>query len=577
MSRKRSNRVASPKTPNTNNRMSSKKVEPIVLEPKTQGQANFIRTIVENDLTICNAIAGTGKAQPLDSHIFTPSGIVNMGDVYIGQEVCTPDGHTASVNGVFPQGVKDVYSVIFSDGSIVESCLEHLWKIKEGDKEKVLPLKEIMESFVSPMGRTKYKVDTAKPLYFNYQDIQIDPYVLGFLLGDGGLTSGVKFSSADQEIVDYIKGCMPVGLSVKQVSKYDYHISSSREISKNEILICLKDLNLHGKKSSEKHIPDNYLYNSVDIRLSLLQGLMDSDGSIEAKKGRHMEFSTASKKLKDGVQFLVESLGGTCKIAERVTSYTYKGVKKCGRLSYRLHIKMQHMCPFRLSRKADLWKPKSKYVPTRIIKKIQYSRSVETQCISLDSADKMYVTNHCVPTHNTTIAVGLACSYFLDDKVEKIILCRPLAQCGPGAGFLPGGIEAKALPFMHPMMDALDMFLGDSVHRYIAEKKLIISPLETLRGGNLHNSFIILDEMQNASYSQLKMLGTRIGKFSKAVFVGDMSQSDVDSFRFNNTADIQKNFFDRLKGQDGTIGFATLGPEDIIRSRLAKIIAINCP
>ena len=180
-------------------------------------------------------------------------------------------------------------------------------------------------------------------------------------------------------------------------------------------------------------------------------------------------------------------------------------------------------------------------------------------------------------TGKTTISVGMACSYFLDGKVEKIILCRPLAQCGPGAGFLPGTIETKSLPFMHPMMDALDMFLGDSVHRYISEKKIIISPLETLRGGNLHNSFIILDEMQNASYSQLKMLGPRIGKFSKAVFVGDMSQSDVDNFRFNNTADIQKNFFDRLKGQNGTIGFSTLGPEDIIRSRLAKIIAINCP
>lgn len=176
----------------------------------------------------------------------------------------------------------------------------------------------------------------------------------------------------------------------------------------------------------------------------------------------------------------------------------------------------------------------------------------------------------------TTVSVGMACSYLLDGKVNEIILTRPLAQCGPGAGFLPGNILEKTMPFMRPLLDALDMFLPDGKQKYFENKSITITPLETLRGGNLHNCFIILDEMQNCTYKQLKMIGTRIGHGSKAVFIGDCSQSDVDTSWFNNTDYIKKNFFDNLR-DESTIGFAHLTAEDIVRSGIAKIIATKCP
>jgi phosphate starvation-inducible PhoH-like protein len=202
----------------------------------------------------------------------------------------------------------------------------------------------------------------------------------------------------------------------------------------------------------------------------------------------------------------------------------------------------------------------------------------KNQGLFMNAIDKndLVICDAMAGTGKTTIAVGMACRYLLRGKVEKIILCRPLAQCGPGVGFLPGDINNKALPFMHPMMDALDIFLGDSVKKNIDLKKIVITPLETLRGGNLHNCFIILDEMQNAEYSQLKMLGTRIGDNSKAVFVGDMSQSDVNKHYFNNTKDIQEKFFDNIMGEDG-VAFVRLTSDDVVRSKMAKMIATKCP
>lgn len=228
-------------------------------------------------------------------------------------------------------------------------------------------------------------------------------------------------------------------------------------------------------------------------------------------------------------------------------------------------------------------KSRSNKATTRTASKVvvepqELKPKTKNQGIFMNAIDKneLIICDAIAGTGKTTIAVGMACRYLLRGVIDTIILCRPLAQCGPGVGFLPGDINNKALPFMHPVMDALDMFLGDSVKNNIDRKKIVITPLETLRGGNLHNCFIILDEMQNCTYGQLKMLATRIGQDSKAVFVGDMSQSDVNKHYFNNTEDIQRKFFDNIRGEDN-VAFVNLTQDDIVRSGIARMIAIKCP
>lgn len=219
----------------------------------------------------------------------------------------------------------------------------------------------------------------------------------------------------------------------------------------------------------------------------------------------------------------------------------------------------------------ERYEPKKSYV--KELKPMTKNQGIFMNAI--DTYD-LTVCDSVAGTGKTTIAVGMACRYLLRGSVNKIILCRPSAQCG-SVGFLPGDIlKGKTAPFMHPVLDALEMFLGFQAAKFITNGTIEIQPLETLRGGNLHNSFVILDEMQNASYSQLKMLGTRIGQNSKAVFVGDMSQSDVNTHYLNNTHEIQTKFFDNIRDEEG-VGFVYLTKDDIVRSGLARIIAIKCP
>jgi phosphate starvation-inducible PhoH-like protein len=182
-------------------------------------------------------------------------------------------------------------------------------------------------------------------------------------------------------------------------------------------------------------------------------------------------------------------------------------------------------------------------------------------------------------TGKTHISVGMACEYLQDKDrgISKIIITRPLIQCGPGMGHLPGTVEAKADPFMGPIFDALDYFLTpDRAQAYLKNGTIKVVPLEIMRGANMHNTFVILDEMQNCSYMQLKMFATRLGENSKCIISGDLKQSDLDKRNFNNSQIIQENFIDKLKGAD-SIGYCELGIDDIVRSGISRTCITRLP
>lgn len=131
-------------------------------------------------------------------------------------------------------------------------------------------------------------------------------------------------------------------------------------------------------------------------------------------------------------------------------------------------------------------------------------------------------------TGKTHIAVGMALEYLLDMKVEKIIITRPVVEAGERLGFLPGTAEEKLHPYLLPLFDELSHFLtATHIGMLKHKRKIEVVPLALMRGRSFHNSFIIADECQNASYDQLKMLLTRIGNDSKMVLTGDIEQSDL--------------------------------------------------
>ena len=206
----------------------------------------------------------SGKAQPLNSKILTPRGFIKMGEVKLGQEICTPDGGISTVTGIFPQGKKDIYEVTFDDKSKVRCCKEHLWFVNTRHSEmgEVLSLEELMLSGITnEFGVRKFKVPVSNSVYFSPDSkLPLDPYLFGFLLGDGCNTRN-SFSTADEDILNIIQEIIVTNnydLKFKKLkdSKYDYGFSKlTTGRGKSITSRVLTELGLKDKGSHEKFIP----------------------------------------------------------------------------------------------------------------------------------------------------------------------------------------------------------------------------------------------------------------------------------------------------------------------------------
>lgn len=128
----------------------------------------------------------------------------------------------------------------------------------------------------------------------------------------------------------------------------------------------------------------------------------------------------------------------------------------------------------------------------------------------------------------TYISAGIAAQYLVEGRVKQIVLTRPLVQVGKGLGFLPGDLSLKVAPYLTPLVEELTNVLGVELYtQFTLEGKIIIEPLELMRGRNFHDSFMILDEAQNCTQEQITMFITRMGQNSKVCINGDSEQNDL--------------------------------------------------
>ena len=396
-------------------------------------QIDAINSVIRNYRGIVKYPTGAGKAQPLDSIVYTPTGPKKMGDINVGDIVCTPSGETTQVTGVYPQGNKDVYEIIFTNGDSVQSCKEHLWKIDAIMDEwtnKVKNTEYLIENLKSPSGRPKYAIKTGV-LKFKKQKVLIEPYLMGALIGDGCLSkSSIKLSTVDEQLLQTVSSAIKSTYSFKKDTSVrvdgrkncDYRLTKiNRSKNPNIYLDAIREYNLAGKKSYDKFIPDQYKYNSLSTRWRLIQGLMDTDGYVD-KRGR-LEFCTTSKNLSEDFKEVAESVGGLCHVREKTPTYTYKGEKLFGRVAYTVsisHLKSEKF--FNLIRKKNRCKKRSLYGTRRVISDIKYIGKKECQCIMVSHEDHMYVTDHAIPTHNTAIMCGIMKS--LPDKCPVLFLTK---------------------------------------------------------------------------------------------------------------------------------------------------------
>ncbi|MFN0166349.1 MAG: PhoH family protein [Bryobacteraceae bacterium] len=171
-------------------------------------------------------------------------------------------------------------------------------------------------------------------------------------------------------------------------------------------------------------------------------------------------------------------------------------------------------------------------------------------------------------TGKTYLAVAMAISALLAKRVSRIILTRPAVEAGERLGFLPGTLQEKVDPYLRPLYDALyDMLDGDKVEKYLERNVIEIAPIAFMRGRTLNDSFIILDEAQNSTAEQMKMVLTRQGFNSKMVVNGDMTQIDLPGGRRSGLGDA----VEILRGVEG-ISFLYFDQRDVIRHVLVQRI-----
>ncbi len=168
----------------------------------------------------------------------------------------------------------------------------------------------------------------------------------------------------------------------------------------------------------------------------------------------------------------------------------------------------------------------------------------------------------------TYLAVAMALNALRSDQCRKIVLVRPAVEAGEKIGFLPGDMLAKVNPFLRPLLDAMnDMLPFEAVRRYMDSDVIEIAPLAFMRGRTLNETFIILDEAQNTTMTQMKMFLTRMGEGSKIIVTGDATQSDLPPESTSGLVDA----IQRLRGIEG-IHMVQLTGEDIVRHRLVREI-----
>lgn len=386
-------------------------------------QARGVAYNLQRKRVLVGDLPGLGKAQPMYSKIATPLGFVKMESLKVGDDIFGDNGKIKKVTGVFPQGERPVYRVNFNDGFHVDCDIDHLWSVRDCNRRKkryestaewtVKSLKEIIDSRITYKVNTKraesgrklvlkYEIPLCSPVEFPQQDLYIHPYVMGLLLGDGSLSAkgrrkNICVSIPDTEIesLHRITKLLPKGIKLRpnrhgSCPQY-YFVQDIQTTRPNPIYAEIVDLGLN-VMGYDKFIPLKYLCASVEQRIDLLRGLMDSDGS--AKKNR-ITFHTKAEGLVISITELVQSLGG--QVIVRKYDRKEKGFE------YQINVKV-HFNPFYLERKAQQWNIPVKNWASRYIESVEFIGNMQTQCISVSAENKLYLTDHYTVTHNTTQA-----------------------------------------------------------------------------------------------------------------------------------------------------------------------------
>lgn len=368
---------------------------------------NFIDGIVH----FAEVFFGGGPLR-VDQRCVTPSGWKRIGDMQVGDQVIAHDGTPANVIGVYPQGELDLYEVTFKDGAKVVCDGSHIWTVQELSSGifRDMTLNEMLArglQYKHDNGqRYRFSVPMGLPVELpsNSANQPLHPYLLGYLLGDGTLGGGRSVSIASSEGEFPWEDVLPDGVTVSVWNEPTPDRSGSYGLvfgkgKQNPVIEALDALGLKGVRGADKFVPTDYLWGSIEERLDILSGLLDSDGNIVTNGG--FSFSNVSRHLCEAVVHLAQSLGGVATLRE---SHVRENEQPCWTVRGRIHESLG--APFKLSRKRDLYLIHSNAY-TRSIVSAERIASDEAICIKVDRDEGLFMTEGFVVTHNTDFMTPL--------------------------------------------------------------------------------------------------------------------------------------------------------------------------
>lgn len=349
---------------------------------------------------------GLGKALALNELVYLKDGTKSIKDVVVGDRIYDHTGKLTTVLGKSPVFMDDTYEVEMVDGRVITVCKDHQWKtydrvssrqVNSYMRANVLSTEKMFESQWmirainerNPSGKEqRYYLPMTDAVEYGHKELTVDPYTLGVLIGDGSIDkkSGYARVTSHNDDVEELLSYIPY-----KIGKNSTPNKSSTFVGVLGLGPKIKELGLN-VNTYNKFIPKEYLYSSVEQRIELLRGLMDTDGTIDSVNNKSSHFTSCCKRLAEDVVTLARSLGLETRIK-------YKDNEFAG--AYTVSIKNRNFNPFKLKRKAN----KVAYLPNTEYQKIKEIRRVETvptQCISVDNADKLFLTTGFTVTHNST-------------------------------------------------------------------------------------------------------------------------------------------------------------------------------
>lgn len=395
--------------------------------------------------------ASCGKALLPSEPVYYDGQVSEIGKVRPGDEIFAATGNLVRVRGVYRQLDMPLYRVRFTDGTETICAKDHLWTVRywgrvrwEGPRSsrhgvmgwrtKTLSVDRI--ATWSDLRRMSVSIPLTAPLEFSTRPVPLDPYVLGVLIGDASMTSTVLLASheSDKELRDEVdrrlrKEFPDYGLVRVHGSKTAYMVvHRAGQRLRNPVNRALRDLGLYGHVANSKFVPECYKMNSVSVRMDMLAGLFDTDGTVS--KSGHVTFTTVSRQLAQDVKFMLGSLGVPATITEKHTS---------GQLAYNVYLRESDPSIvrrlFKLTRKADRVKSTTRRggIGRRNIESVEliqnrqdYPR--ETVCITIEDKDVrgkptegLFPVGNFVVTHNSNDYGLLMLLDWITDPFDTVI------------------------------------------------------------------------------------------------------------------------------------------------------------